>query len=92
MQITKDEQGTRVVSESGWIVAIITAQTPQDETDRFVALVKEHKDELEVLCFDCSTAVDWNQRHPGKGKDWPAFRKKERFVRKLLDQAGVIDS
>lgn len=84
--------GSLIVMVDGTTIAGITPQTPEDATNKFVALCEQHKDELAALCLAANERREWNMNNPGKGKDWPAFRSKERMVKRLCNEAGIIDS
>lgn len=79
----------------GETVCGITDETPKAAVDRFIELCKEHEAELDALCIAARDKIAWNiqaNKSGGKGRNWPEFARKERLVKRLLDQAGVIDS
>jgi len=48
--------------------------------------------ELPEIVRAAAERVKWNWDNPGKGKDWPQFRAKERLIKKFLKEAGIKDS
>lgn len=83
---------SHVIRVGTYRLCLITDKTPIEAVNKFVQLCTENSAELEVLCKDAEEARDYNLKDLGKGKNWPAFGKLERFKQKLLDQAGVKDS
>lgn len=71
---------------------IVTNATPAAATARFTALCEEHDIELVYATRDAAERRQWNHAHPGQGRDWPAFRRLEHLVSKLLREAGIKDS
>lgn len=73
-------------------IAIITPATPKLAVEKFDELCRTHEKELANIGKQYEEKRDWNLTHPGKGKDWPIFRLKDRVVSRLLREAGVKDS
>lgn len=75
------------------LLACITALTEPAATQRFVELAQQHAEELADIGkqYDESVAKNIAAGH-GRGRYYRIFGARERRVRQLLDQAGVIDS
>lgn len=70
----------------------ITDATGQAAVDRFKAVATPYADELLRLIQKANQCRDWNKRHPGQGKDWPAFGKLEHMRARLLRQANIRET
>lgn len=93
MSITADTTTVGTIIRAGsHVLANITKATGAEPVARFIALCREHEAELVRLGAAYEERRSWNFANPGKGRDWPIFRECERFVDKLLKQAGVRDS
>jgi hypothetical protein len=68
----------------GYLIAIITPQTPQRAADKFIQLCKEHAEELLAL-----ERMLWLTPPRDRMKPSNAL---EKFKKRLCKEAGVIDS
>lgn len=89
--ITTD-RGDTVVKAGAHTLACITAATDPAAVARFVSLCEKHSVELAQLGIDYEERREWNFAHPGQGKNWPAFNKRDKMVARLLREAGIKDS
>lgn len=83
---------TWMVRVDGITIAGVTDETGEPAVRRFEALCKANETELKKLVESAEESREWNVDHPGQGKDWPAFKKLERFKERLLKEAGIQNS
>lgn len=84
-----------LVTVDGHTIAGITDQTPNEAVAAFILLCEQNADDLAHLCSTAAEKREWNYKESEagrKGKNWPEFTRKEKFIKRLLDQAGIIDS
>ncbi len=80
---------TYMVRVNGIVVCGITDQTGEAKANKFFELCQLHATEVQEACVNAEERREWNMAHEGQGRDWPAFKIKERLVARLLKEAGI---
>lgn len=83
---------TYMVRVNDIVVCGSTDETGEAAANRFFELCKENEAELNYLCSEAEHYREVNMSDSSKAKDWPAFKARERFVDKLLKEAGISNT
>lgn len=93
IETSKDKRGSHQFTINGnKLPRCFTPETPEIEVKKFAELLQENEVEIEKLLKEFDEKITWNQANFGKGRDWPIFRKIERFLDSLQVKAGIKDS
>lgn len=89
---TKTDEGTKI-SVAGHLLAHFTPDTNVAEIAKFVEVTTKYLVELVPLCKEYEEKREANYAAPyGEGQNYPVFNKLDKWVKRLMKEAGIKDS
>lgn len=88
----KDKCGGTIIKVNNHLIAVVTEATNKTALEKFIQLCQFHEQDLDALGKEYDRCVELNRLANGNGKNYPIFNKRTKFIDRLADKAGIVDS